>query len=396
MPNTVTDETPAGEGSPPSAEDRHRRREPGGSASSGLREGPGPRRWRGWPGWSAWPDWSGRLAVVWSALYGAAALYWAFGGDGFPYERVHEDRSSGSILEPSRAEIVAPVLFVFCALGVVVGLLMLRRAGTGRARTALLAYGWTAGIALALLIPDYSLLGLLVFSPVLLVFAFTGVPGPQDMGDILYWHRGNLLIVFVGGLLWAAATLAYRRRTAGRCVHCGRAPHGPGARTDTTDTAGLRRWGRRAVLVAVVSTLPYDITRIAWYFDQPLGITEEFLREMRETPGMLEIGLALGVVSTLGSLLMRGLVARWGEVWPRWVWWKKGRTIHPATAVVPAALVAVALIPAGLMAARAFDPVSWGIVGPSILWTVWGVALGAATCLYYLRRRGVCRRCGRG
>ncbi|MFI9187907.1 NYN domain-containing protein [Streptomyces californicus] len=342
------------------------------------------------------------MAVVWSALYGAAALYWAFGGDGFPYERVHEDRSSGSILEPSRAEIVAPALSVFCALGVVVGLLMLRRAGTGRARTALLAYGWTAGIALALLIPDYSLLGLLVFSPVLLVFAFTGVPGPQDMGDILYWHRGNLLIVFVGGLLWAAATLAYQRRTAGRCVYCGRAPHGPGARTgttdttDTTDTAGLRRWGRRAVLVAVVSTLPYDITRIAWYFDQPLGITEEFLREMRETPGMLEIGLALGVVSTLGSLLMHGLVARWGEVWPRWVWWKKGRTIHPATAVVPAALVAVALIPAGLMAARAFDPASWGIVGPSILWTVWGVALGVATCLYYLRRRGVCRRCGRG
>ncbi|CAM5261573.1 NYN domain-containing protein [Streptomyces californicus] len=263
MPNTVTDETPAGEGSPPSAEDRHRRREPGGSASSGLREGPGPRRWRGWPGWSAWPDWSGRLAVVWSALYGAAALYWAFGGDGFPYERVHEDRSSGSILEPSRAEIVAPVLFVFCALGVVVGLLMLRRAGTGRARTALLAYGWTAGIALALLIPDYSLLGLLVFSPVLgSCSPFTGVPGPQDMGDILYWHRGNACCIRLRRrrLLWAAATLAYRRqhRRALRALRSA-PPQAPEPVPDTTDDApgcrmvgaGGRCWWRSVSTSAV-------------------------------------------------------------------------------------------------------------------------------------------------
>ncbi|MFE6697489.1 NYN domain-containing protein [Streptomyces sp. NPDC057718] len=344
--------------------------------------------------WSGWPDWSGYLAVVWSALYGAAALYWALGGDGYPFGRVHEDRSSGSILEPSRAEVVAPVLAVFCALGVVTGLLMLRRLGSGRVRKALLAYGWAAGIALTLLIPDYSLLGLLAFSPALLVFVFTGVPGPQDLGDILYWHRGNLMIVFVGGLLWVAATLAYQRRTDGRCVYCGRAPHGPGSAS--ADPAGLRTWGRRAVWVAVLSTLPYDITRIAWYFDVPLGITDAFLKEMRDTPNMLEIGLGLGVVSTLGSLLMHGLIARWGEVWPRWVWWKKGRTIHPATAVVPAGFVAVVLIPGGLMAVRGFEAASWGVTGPAILWVVWGAALGIATYLYYLRRRGVCRSCEQG
>ncbi|WP_405929214.1 NYN domain-containing protein [Streptomyces griseus] len=360
------------------------------SAEASGRAAPdcGPRRLR-W--WSRWPDLAGHLAVAWSALYGAAALYWALGGDGYPFQRVDEDRSSGSILEPSRAEVVAPVLAVFCALGVVVGLLMVRKLGTGRVRAALLGYGWVAGVALALLIPDYSLLGLLAFSPVLLVFVFTGVPGPQDMGDILYWHRGNLMIVFIGGLLWVAATLAYQRRTGGRCVHCGRAPHGSGRRSDP---GRLRAWGRRAVWVAVLSTLPYDITRIAWYFDVPLGITDAFLKEMRDTPNMLEIGLGLGVVSTLGSLLMHGLIARWGEVWPRWVWWKKGRTIHPATAVVPAGFVAVVLIPGGLMAVRGFEAASWGITGPAILWVVWGAALGAATCLYYLRRRGVCGGCG--
>ncbi|WP_330330495.1 NYN domain-containing protein [Streptomyces sp. NBC_00536] len=345
------------------------------------------RRW-----WSRWPDWAGYLAVVWSALYGAAALYWSLGGDAYPFEKVRNDRSSGSLLEPSRAAVVAPALAVFCALGVAAGILMLKNRGTGRFRTALLAYGWTAGIALTFLIPDYSLLGLLVFSPVLLVFAFTGVPGPQDMGDILYWHRGNLMIVFLGGLLWIAATLAHQRRTNGSCAHCGRAPHGGGA---GNDPARLRTWGTRAVYLAVLSTLPYDITRIAWYFGWPLGITDAFLKEMQDTPNMLEMGLGLGVLSTLGSLLMHGLVARWGEVWPRWVWFKKGRTIHPATAVIPATVIAVVLVPAGVMAVRAFEAASWGITGPAILWVVWGAALGAATYLYHLRRRGQCRSCAR-
>ncbi|MDQ0696559.1 hypothetical protein [Streptomyces sp. W4I9-2] len=145
MPNTVTETPPGGETFPRAAVDRH-------------------RRW-----WSGWLDWSVYLAVAWSALYAAAALYWALGGDGYPFERVDEDRSSGSILEPSRAEAVAPVLALFCALGVVAGLLMLKNLGTGRVRKVLLAYGWVAGVALTLLIPDYSLLGLLAFSPALLV-----------------------------------------------------------------------------------------------------------------------------------------------------------------------------------------------------------------------------------
>ncbi|MEV5546107.1 NYN domain-containing protein [Streptomyces sp. NPDC052309] len=352
-------------------------------------EDPAPRRrW-----WHRWPDWSGRLVVVWSVLYGLAGLYWALGGDGYPFAEAVEDRSSSSILEPSSAAVVAPVMAVFGAVGAVAGTLMVRGRGTGRTRRALLAFGWTAGGLLTFLIPDYSLLGLLVFSPVLLVFVFTGVPGPQDLGDILYWHRINLIIVFVGGLLWIATTLAYQRRTGGSCVRCGR---GDRAAASWTDPAAALRWSRWAVWTAVISTLPYDITRIAWYFGWPLGITDEFLKDMQDTPNMLEMGLALGVVSTLGSLLMHGLIARWGEVWPRWVWFKRGRPVHPATAVVPASVVAVVLIPAGLMAIRDFDPHMWGTLGPSVFWAVWGVALGVATFGYHLRRRGGCAHCGRG
>ncbi|OKK04803.1 hypothetical protein AMK26_16105 [Streptomyces sp. CB03234] len=346
------------------------------------------RRW-----WSAWPRWSAVLAVAWSALYGLAALYWSLGGDGFPFAKVHNDRASASLLEPSPAPVVAPLIAVFCAAGVAAGIRMLRAPDSTRHRKLLLGYGWTAAVGLGLLIPDYSILGLLVFSPALLVFVFTGVPGPQDLGDILYWHRINIIIVFIGGVLWLGATLAHQRRTARQCVRCGRS--GKAAAAWTRPEAALR-WGRWAVWGAVAATIPYDITRIAWYFGRPLGITDGFLKEMQDTPGMLEMGLALGLASTLGSLLTHGLISRWGEIWPRWVWFKKGGVIHPATALVPAGVMAAVIVPGGLMSIRHFETAEWGALGPSILWVFWGVGLGIAAFSYYLRRRGECAYCHRG
>ncbi|MFF2148852.1 NYN domain-containing protein [Kitasatospora sp. NPDC058190] len=346
------------------------------------------RRW-----WSKWPVWSSYLTVAWSALYGLANLYWALGGAGFPFEKTDNDHASASVLEPSSASVVAPVLAAFCAVGVVVGVLMIRDRGTGRERKALLAYGWLAACLLTFVIPDYSLLGLLVFAPLFLVFAFTGVPGGKEIGDILYWHRDNMVIVFVGGLLWGAMTLAYQRRTAGQCVRCGR---GDRAAAAWTAPAAALRWGRWAVWVSVISTLPYDITRLAWYFGWPLGISDAFLKEMQDTPYMLGIGLGLGIVSTLGSLLTHGLTAKWGEVWPRWVPFKRGKRIHPATAIVPASIVAIVLIPGGMMNIRHYDAAMPGTNGPGIFWILWGAALGAATYAYYLRRRGECKYCHRG
>ncbi|MFH8408884.1 NYN domain-containing protein [Streptomyces sp. NPDC018019] len=372
-----------------------RRRDHGGG-----RRGPRSPGWAGWPGrakWTGpaqWFPWAGRLAALWSLAYGAAGLYWALGGGSYPFAATIADRSSASLLEPSRADVVGYAIAAVGAAGTVAGLLMARGRIRGRARGWLLGFGWAMAGALALLIPDYSPLGLLVFAPLLVVFAFTGIPGPQDgVGDVLYWHRGNLLIVFLGGLLWALATLAYQRRTGGRCVRCGRGRHTP-SRWTTPEAA--RRWGRWAVYAAVVSTLPYDVTRIAWYFDRPLGISDAFLADMRNTPGMLEIGLGLAAASALGGLLTHGLTSRWGEVWPRWVWWKAGRPVRPATALVPAVTVALVLVPGGLMNIRNFDPGMWGTNGPGMLWTVWGVALGAAALAYHFRRRGRCRRCGRG
>lgn len=347
-----------------------------------------------WRWLQRWPAWSGYAAAGFSLLYGGLGLYWTAGGDGFPFAPVDSARVSGSILEGGRVEIVAPVIAVLGLLGAVVAWLMTRRTRPGRLSTALVVFGWVVAGGLTLLIPDYTLIMLVAFSPLLLVFAFTGVPGAQSgIGDILYWHRTNLIIMFVGGLLWAAATLAYRRRVRAACAHCGRRHgehRGPSRQT-------LLRWGKWAVVVACLAPLPYEITRIAWYLGFPLGITPDFLRMMQDTPGMLEVGMGCALASAGGGVLTHGLVARWGEVYPSWIWFKAGKPVPPALAVVPASIVAVTIIPAGLMFLWTSEVRgTWALYVPSVFWTVWGVGLGAAAIAYHLRRRGACRHCGRG
>ncbi|MEE6262332.1 NYN domain-containing protein [Plantactinospora sonchi] len=345
--------------------------------------------------WRRWPAWSGYVAAGWSLMYAMLGLYWTAGGDGFPFAPIDDDRSSSSILEGSPVEVTAPLMAVLGLLGTVVALAMARGVGSRRQSAAMVAFGWIVAVGLTLIIPDYTLIALVAFGPLLVVFAFTGVPGPQDgVGDILYWHRTNLIILFVGGLLWAAATLAYQRRRRAACQHCGRR-HGPAGDGPSRQT--LLRWGRWAVAVACLAPLPYEITRVAWYLGHPLGISRDFLTMMQDTDGMLEVGLGCAVASALGGVLTHGLVARWGEVYPRWIWFKAGKRVPPALATVPASLVAVILIPAGLM--MLWDPAigdGWGLRLPSVAWVLWGAALGTAAVAYHLRRRDACRHCGQG
>lgn len=342
-----------------------------------------------------WPSWTGYATAVWSLGYGVLGLYWSFGGAGYPFAPVGEDRSTASILEGTPYRVVAPVLAAIGLGGAVLALVMTLRMTRAKPRGRVLqAIAAVLAVGLALVIPDYTLIAVVAFAPAIAVFAFTGVPGEQGgVGDILYWHRVNLIILFVGGMLWAATAIAYHRRSRDACVCCGRGAVEPA----WTSPESALRWGRRAVAVAVVANVPYEFTRIAWYFGWPVGITDEFHRMMADTPGMLEMGLGLAVLGMGGGVLTHGLVRPWGEVYPRWIWFKAGRRVPPYLAIVPASIVAVALIPAGLMNLR--GPLGgdlWATNGPGVLWTVWGAALGVATYAYYLRRRTACARCGRG
>jgi hypothetical protein len=253
--------------------------------------------------------WPAVVTAAWSLTYAMLGLYWWAGGDGFPFAPVPEDRRSGSVLEGTPVEVVAPVMTIWGLLGVLVAAAMIR---SRRTHAVLLGYGAITAVTLALLLPDYFLIALLVLAPVLVVFAFTGVPGQQDgLGDILYWHRLNLVVLFVGGVLWAVTTVVYRRRARGACVRCGRHPHAGDPSPDR-----LLRWGRWAVAVAVVAPVPYEITRIAWFLGYPVGITDQFHTMMRDTDGMLAAGVGFAVASILGGVLTHGLVASWGGTFP--------------------------------------------------------------------------------
>ena len=347
---------------------------------------------------SLWPIWSGYAAAVWSLAYGGLGLHWTWGGGGFPFGRGNDPEADDvfSVFADLRADVGAPVIAALGLLGTAVGVLMATGRGRGLVRTSLLSFACAASVALALVIPDFRVLMLVTRLPLMPIWAFTGVPGGLSVADLVPWPRVNLFVLVAGGMLWALAALAYARRTSSVCGNCGR-----GACSERPATReAARRWGTWAVGVATIVPLLYAVTRIAWALGVPLGLPRSFYEENVDS-GMFLGGLLIALMAVGGAVLTLGLVQRWGEVYPRWIWFKAGQRVPPVLAIVPAAVVSVFVVPAGIMEVRmglirGVDPQEWAMITPGFLWPLWGAALGVATVAYYLRRRGQCRHCGRG
>nr|WP_051876847.1 hypothetical protein [Cellulosimicrobium sp. MM] len=209
------------------------------------------------------------------------------------------------------------------------------------------------------------------------------------------------LALLGGGALLVASTWRFVRRGAGACASCGRRHDGHDPAWTTP--AAAARWGRTAALVAAAIPTFYAVTRIAWVLGIPLGFSPDDVAQLAGDDGWVA-ALGLGGFALVGAVLTLGLFQRWGEVFPRWTVGLAGRRVPVGLAVVPATVVAVAVLPAGLSlivlgfgeSRLALTADSWGAVGPTLLWPVWSLALGAATYAYWLRRRGACRVCGRG
>jgi hypothetical protein len=150
--------------------------------------------------------------------------------------------------------------------------------------------------------------------------------------------------------------------------------------------------------VAVAVPLAYAVTRYAWLAGIPLGVSDRMLRDLHDS-GAVWAGGGLATGAVAGAVLTLGLVQRWGEVFPRWMPWLRGRRVPIKLAVIPAAYVTAIIMPAGLdllTLPSMFgnqDHSAWLVI-PQALWPLWSVALGVATYAYYLRRRGACRQCG--
>lgn len=351
-----------------------------------------------------WPDWVAYPAAIWSAAYGALAVFWSSGGTGFPFGLDNDPTGGVSILSWVEADKAAPVMAAVALVGALVALAMSRGRGSPTVRLALLTFAWaTAGIV-ALVIPDYRVLVVVAYAPIILIGTPLGLVEDANLADAITWPLVNQVLFIIGGLLWALTAVGYHRRTRNACVVCGRGSQGEG----WTASERAATWGRWAAYVAVVVPLLYAATRLAWAFGIPIGISEEFFREGQEV-GLWQLGGALGAMAVIGAVLTFGLIRPWGEMFPQWLPWIGGRRVPAALAIVPAALVSLLVTSAGLMFVRivlfgrfALGDIdlgldeNWAAIAPELLWPIWGVALGAATAGYYHRRRGVCQHCGRG
>lgn len=342
-------------------------------------------------------DLAAPLAAAWLGGWGVLALLSTLTGAGYPFGANDPHGGDVSLLRLLPVDVGAPLFAGVLLLAAVAALAMsgpatVRRPGLPRA--LLLGYGWAVAFALTVVVPDARVLIVLGYLPILLIGAPFGWP-PVDYGQIFDWPLAARCAALVGGVLLAGALLLWQRRTAGACPACGRDDHERGWNTP----AAAARWGRWAAYTAAVIPVAYAVTRFAWAAGIPLGISRDFLAEMQES-GLVWAGAGLGGFATVGAILTLGLVRPWGERFPRWLPGLAGRRVPIKLAVVPATLVALSVTAAtlGLMSNAEF----WHLAGgfslasaPMLLWPLWGVALGAATLAYHLRRRGACARCRR-
>lgn len=332
-------------------------------------------------------------------------MFWSLGGPGFPFGPANDPSAAITLLSEAEATETGPVIAALAFVATILAVAMARGWGRGLVRALLVSFGVGAAFSLGLLIPDYRLLVVVAYTPIVVLGAPFGFPPDTDLLAVVTWPVVNQMVCIGGGLLWAAASLVYWRQGRGMCPYCGRSD-------DTgawTSPGAARRWGRWATYSAVAVPVIYALTRWAWALGIPLGISEEFLRQGEEI-GLWYAGAALATVAVAGALVTLGLIQPWGEVVPRWIPLLGGRRVPPALAIVPAGLVAVVVTSAGFMFWRVtlrggFDLGSfgtitvvdaWAAVLPELLWPLWGAALGAATFAYYLRRRGPCPDCTRG
>jgi hypothetical protein len=365
-----------------------------------------PARGGGVRGWQRWAPYA---AVAWSLIYAALGVYWAVSGRGFPYTPQAVSNGMGPLVGrfgPAVAWIVVVMAGIPAAA---LGVAMLR--GVRVLRPLLITGGAMAAGVLLLCMADLTLLEMLGYVPYSIFGLITGARIGQIYLETLAqikWSLAYQLFCLAGGFLWLAGTIRYARLSGDACLYCGRRD-GPEGWNSPNQAA---RWGHIAVYVAMVPPILYAFTRYAWALGFPLGMSEEYLRE-GQVRGMWTAGLSLATFGLVGAVLMLGLVQRWGEVFPRWMIGLAGRRVPMVLAVTPASLVSVLLIVGGITIGSGLNQMVANLkaggadeieiigtiifqVGPTLLFPVWGVALGVATLAYYFRRRGPCGKCGRG
>ncbi|MEU8216652.1 hypothetical protein AB0C47_12870 [Micromonospora taraxaci] len=271
--------------------------------------------------------------------------------------------------------------------------------GADRVHTLPFWAGWGAvgvGVALAIIVGcavrfpgrtvaaaswAASALLLVVAFPLHLLFevpaALTG--RPSDWRDL-----GARLALVAGGVLFAGLANASGPR------------RGPAPASYQPVPRWTRLWAYAAVALPVVGwAVPHGL----WVLGVPFGISEQKLDEIQLALST-ETGLAITLVPPLAGLLVLGLVQRWGQQFPRWVPGLGGRRVPRLLAVIPAGVVALALVTYGVLSVAVFvDQLrtgdlpwpevweGWATSATLLVFLGWGASLGVTTTGYALATR---------
>ncbi|MFJ4568565.1 hypothetical protein ACIP4U_33955 [Streptomyces caelestis] len=95
--------------------------------------------------------------------------------------------------------------------------------------------------------------------------------------------------------------------------------------------AGVSRRMQLVAYAVPLTVLPSSIWRLPAAFDDGIGISER------------AYVVFLSIMSEVFAFTAIGLIARWGEVFPRWVPFLRGRRVPTEVAVIPAAVGATVL-----------------------------------------------------
>ncbi|MFJ4108686.1 hypothetical protein [Oerskovia enterophila] len=354
-----------------------------------------------------WPRWVPGLTVAWWLAGAITALAAVLTGRHLPVGASTPD-AAGTIVDSVPSDGLTAVLATLGLVGAAHAAWMTSRAGRPATRRVRAAAVTVSGlvVALGVVFADTSLLARMGYLPVVLVRA----PFDPELAGAFDQYVAPAFLLQLGVLaalvLLAVTTVLFVRRSSGACAVCGRldAPadhHAPAPAGKTSATpSGIVAWGLPAAIVAATIPCLYALTRLIWVLGYPLGLDPEMYEQ--DAGRLVAPAVGLGLFAVVGAVLTLGLVQRWGEVFPRWIPGLAGRRVPVALAVVPASVVAVAILPAGLSMIKGLLEMStpellanWAAFGPGVLWPLWSVALGVATAAYATRRRGTCRLCGR-
>ena len=342
----------------------------------------------------AWPLRTARWAAAVLAGYGALALWWVAGG---PYPWAVPGNPDSTFRDHWLADVPAGVVEAVTLVvtgAALLALAAMHRDLAGRWRRVVVTIGAGTAVLLVLVLPG----NLSLF----LIPVFNLLPAKR-----VAWPEVHVVLLASAGFALALTTLAYARRTGGRCEECGR-----GARPGWSRARWIRV-GRTSAYVATVAPLGYAVIRLLWAAGVPVGATEEFLADLRaanEGNGTVLMELALATMATGGGLLCFGLTRPWSESWPRWVLGLAGRPVPRWFPTGLATLCGVglfgfaSLLVPDLLRFLGGETVyypgtrvrtTWLSHVPEVALMVWSVAVLVSALAFHYRTQPACRFCSR-